>query len=206
MACFGSPIPNNDWLISPSITLGTTGNVVSFWAKTCEPVGTGERFKVGISTSNTTAGVTLLSTGSYVTVPANATWVQYTYPIPASFNGQPVYISINCVSIGSPGSLAVDDFKVTTTGQLSTIDIKNSFTESLSIYPNPSTGIVNIVSKNSTPISTVQVIDLNGKIVKDIDTKGNSNLQLNISDLTTGSYFLNAQTKSGLETFKIIKK
>jgi hypothetical protein len=38
----------------------------------------------------------LLSTGSFVTTPATATWTLYTYAVPASFNGQAVYFSINC--------------------------------------------------------------------------------------------------------------
>ena len=130
MVCFAASTPapslNNDWLISPQITLGSTGNVLKFWAKSCDAEYGLEKFKVGISAGNTTANVTLLSTGTIVT-PSNATWVEYTYTVPASFNGQAVYFSINCVSNDQFG-FAVDDFKVTTTGTLATDSFaKNNF-------------------------------------------------------------------------------
>lgn len=204
MVCFaaGTTTPlNNDWLISPQITLGSTGNVVSFWAKSCDSGFGAERFKVGISTGNTTSNVTLLSTGNYVTTPSNITWVEYTYSVPASFNGQAVYFSINCVSNDQFG-FAVDDFKVTTTGQMSTSDF---FAKNFSVYPNPSTGIVNVASKNNNAIDAIQFTDLNGRVVKNINANGVSDTQINISDLTSGVYFLNIKTEVGSGTTKIVK-
>lgn len=204
MVCFaaGTTTPvNNDWLISPQVTLGSTGNVVSFWAKSCDATYGAERFKVGISNAATTAGVTLLSTGSYVTTPSNITWVLYSYNIPASFDGQAVYISINCISPDQFG-FAVDDFKVTTTGQMSTSDF---FAKNFSVYPNPSTGIVNLASKNNAAINAIQLTDLNGRVVKNLNANGVTDMQINISDLTSGVYFLNIQTDAGSGTTKIVK-
>jgi len=205
MVCFsgipaGGVTANNDWLISPQITLGTTGNVVSFWAKNCDSTYP-ERFKVGISSTTSTTGVTALSTGAYVTTPTNITWTQYTYTIPDSFNGQAVYISINCVSNDQYG-FAVDDFKVTTTGQMSTADF---FAKNFSVFPNPSTGVVNVLSKNNNAIDAIQLTDLNGRVVKNINANGVSDTQINISDLTSGVYFLNVKTEAGSGTTKILK-
>lgn len=54
-------------------------------------------------------------------------------------------------------------------------------------------------------INTIQITDLNGRVVKNVNAKGVSETQINISDLTTGMYFLNVQTDSGSGTTKIIK-
>lgn len=198
MVCFAATSSpwNNDWLISPQITLGTTGNVLTFWAKACDGAYA-ETFKVGISSTTATTGVTALSTGN-VTTAANVTWVQYTYAIPASFNSQPVYISINCISQDKFG-LAIDDFKVTTTGTLKTSDFfKNNFT----VYPNPANDVINVSNLGNLEITKASITDVNGRIVKEVNSSFDS---INISELNAGVYFLKINTLEGSGTTKIVK-
>jgi hypothetical protein len=201
MVCFAAstaPALNNDWLISPQMALGSAGNVLTFWAKSCDATYGLEKFKVGISAGNATTGVTLLSTGTVIT-PSTAVWTQYTYTVPTSFNGQSVYFSINCISDDQFG-FAVDDFKVTTTGTLNTESFaKNNFT----VYPNPATDIINISNLNGLEITKSTITDINGRIVKEINSSVNA---INISDLTAGLYFLNVTTTTGNGTTKIVKK
>ena len=205
MVCFASggaaPIVNNDWLISPQITLGTSGNVLTFWAKSCDTAYGLERFKVGVSTTGTAvANFTVISAAPYVTTPSNATWVQYTYALPATYNGLPVNIAINCVSNDQFG-FAVDDFKVTTTG-LSTEDF---FAQNFTMYPNPSNGIVNLSASKNASIEMVQITDLNGRVVKVVNVGGVNESQINVSDLTSGVYFVNVKTATGLGSAKLVK-
>jgi len=201
IACFNSmpPIaPNNDWLISPRIQLGATGNSLTFWAKSAASAYPNERFKIGISTTGTAvANFTVISTGAYIQT--TATWTQYTYNLDA-YAGQNVYISLNCIS-NDQFALLIDDYKVTA----ATLSTSDFFATNFSVYPNPSTGLVNLASKNNTAINTIQITDLNGRVVRNINTKGVSETQINISDLTAGMYFLNVQTDSGSGTTKIIR-
>ena len=203
MVCFAAstaPPVNNDWLISPPITLGASGNVVSFWAKSCDASFGLEKFKVGISAGSGTTDVTLLSTG-VVTTPSNATWVQYTYTVPTSFDGQEVYISINCVSNDQFG-FAVDDFKVTTTS----LSTENFFKSNFAVYPNPATSVLNITSNANAAINAASITDINGRTVKTVSLNAVSEAQINISDLTAGVYFLNVTSDAGTGTSKIVKK
>ena len=200
MVCFAAstaPALNNDWLISPQITLGSSGNVLTFWAKSCDATYGLEKFKVGISAGNTTTGVTLLSTGTIIT-PSTAVWTQYTYTVPASFNGQAVYFSINCISDDQFG-FGVDDFKVTTTGTLST---ENFFKSNFAVYPNPATDVINISNVNGLEITKSTITDINGRIVKAINSAVST---INVGDLSAGVYFLNVTTTTGNGTTKIIK-
>ncbi len=73
------------------------------------------------------------------------------------------------------------------------------------MYPNPSTGIVNLSGKNNVAINTIQLTDLNGRVVRNINANGVSETQINISELTSGVYFLNIQTDSGTGSTKIVK-
>lgn len=206
IACFSAIVdgqsaqqgPNNDWLISPRIQLGATGNSLTFWARSAAANYPNERFKVGVSTTGTAAAnFTVISPGQYVQT--TAAWTQYTYSLD-TYAGQNVYISINCIS-NDQFALLIDDYKVTAT----TLSTSDFFAKNFSVYPNPSNGLVNLASKNNTAINAIQITDLNGRVVRNINTNGVSETQVNISDLTTGMYFLNVQTDLGSGTTKIVK-
>ncbi|MBK6344320.1 MAG: choice-of-anchor J domain-containing protein [Bacteroidales bacterium] len=97
-ACFAAltaSAPNNDWIITPKITV-SGGEQLSFWAKSVTDQYGLERFKVGISATGTEpADFTIISAGSYVEAPLE--WTQFTYSLSA-YEGQQIYIAINCIS------------------------------------------------------------------------------------------------------------
>jgi hypothetical protein len=98
---------NNDWLISPKIKVGVD-NVVNFMAKAADV--TKERFNVLVSTGSTDiSDFVSLTSGNYQTVDYKY-WVPITYSL-ADYEGQEVYIAIQCVSTGA-FMLMVDDFYV----------------------------------------------------------------------------------------------
>jgi len=191
-------VEQSDWLISPQITLGSTENVVTFWAKSYTLEYGAERFKVLVSSNDTeTASFTAISTGNYVAA-ANTTWTEYTYNIPASYNSQSVYIAIQCVSIDS-FMFMVDDFKVTTTG---TVSNDKFFKENFKIFPNPTSDVLNISAINGLEFQEVSIIDMTGRVVKSIS----SGLSIDVSDLASGTYVLYIETLEGKGTSKFIKK
>ncbi|WP_309641061.1 T9SS-dependent choice-of-anchor J family protein [Flavobacterium sp.] len=204
MVCFasvpsttGGATANNDWLISPQITLGTT-NTVKFWAKACDATYFAERFSVWVSTTGVApTDFVKISTGAYLTTP-NITWAEYTYNLAASYNGLPVYIGIKCTSPDMFG-FAIDDFSVSAVA----LATENFVTSNFAVYPNPASSVVNINAKNnSIVINTIQLTDINGRIVKQV--KGMTN-QINISELNAGVYFLKISTDQGTGITKIIK-
>jgi len=65
-------------------------------------------------------------------------------------------------------------------------DIESNITENFSIYPNPATDIVNIVSQNASELA---IYNATGKEVKRIRTNEGST-SINISDLPNGMYFI----------------
>ena len=102
LVCFNKsaplPLVNDDWMISPQITLGT-GNTVKFWAKSGDSgLYFAEKFSVYVSNTTTAvASFVKISAGDFVTLPApGAVWAEYTYTIPASYDNAPVYVAIQC--------------------------------------------------------------------------------------------------------------
>ncbi|AZI55238.1 T9SS C-terminal target domain-containing protein [Epilithonimonas vandammei] len=109
MPADGGSGPNNDWLISPPIQLTTDINNLSFWAKACNATYSAEKFRVYVSTTDTSIdSFTPLS--DIITTPAAVSWKEYSYNL-NQYAGQQVYIAIQCTSEDQFG-FAVDDFKV----------------------------------------------------------------------------------------------
>ena len=110
-ACFSATTPpNNDWFITPKINLESNSSF-SFWAKTANTNYGKERFNVLISTTNNNiSSFTKISTGTYTEAPT--TWTKYNYDLNA-YNGQGVYLAIQCVSNDAHAFL-IDDIEILT--------------------------------------------------------------------------------------------
>lgn len=71
----------------------------------------------------------------------------------------------------------------------------------LKVFPNPAVDVVNVSSKEE--IKAVSIMDLSGKRVKAVQTKG----EVNVSSLTKGTYILQVlYTNGSVENTKLIKK
>ncbi|ALM47735.1 hypothetical protein AMR72_01750 [Flavobacterium psychrophilum] len=194
------PTANNDWVITPKIRLGSTGNVVKFSARSITADYGLERIKVAVSTTGNTNtdDFTVITAGNYVEVPVD--WTEYSLNLDA-YNGQDVYIAINYVT-DDAFALLVDDFSVTTTG---TVGLNDNLASQFSVSPNPANNIININSSNNALINGAEIVDMNGRTVKTATYNGISDAQINISDLSSGVYMMNLTSDQGKTTKKIIK-
>ncbi|NBL64191.1 T9SS type A sorting domain-containing protein [Flavobacterium sp. NST-5] len=78
-------------------------------------------------------------------------------------------------------------------------------TNTLSVFPNPSNGIVNISNAENALLNNVAVMDINGRTVKNIQLSDVLEAQINISDLSAGVYMMNISSDQGTITKKIVK-
>lgn len=90
----------------------------------------------------------------------------------------------------------------TISGLLSVNDLQAS---KLSVYPNPTTGLVNISNDNNSSLTSVSIADLNGRTVKSLKLNGETTSQINIADLSAGVYMMTISSDQGTATKKIIK-
>ncbi len=117
---------NNDWLITPPISLGTNSSL-TLWVKSFTSQWGLERYRIGVSTTNTNpASFTIISGTGFLTAPATA-WEEKTFSL-NDFNGQTVYIGIHCVS-DDAFIFMVDDVVVTT--EAATINPPTNLTANL---------------------------------------------------------------------------
>ena len=76
---------------------------------------------------------------------------------------------------------------------------------SLTVFPNPSTDVIQIIANEGHSPSSYSIYSISGKLIKkgNFSTHQNS---LNISDLTPGNYLLQLKGNNTEETHQIIKK
>ncbi len=83
-------------------------------------------------------------------------------------------------------------------------DIENLRQNGISIYPNPTNGIINIETGNNN-IQNIKISDITGKtLIKKSDIQQNEAIDL--SELESGIYIISIQTDKNIFTTKIIKK
>lgn len=188
----GTTNANNDWLISPQITLGTSGNLLSFWAKAADATYAQETFNVLISTVDTDpSSFSSLDSGL---VPQAIDWEEFTFDLDA-YAGQDVYIAINHVASDQFG-FQVDDFKVSA-DVLGVNDLVfNGFKHFVA------NGQLNLSANAS--MEKVALYNMLGQQV--ISQKLNSNNEtVNISGLQSGVYIVTVSIEGASKTFRIVK-
>lgn len=214
----------SNWLISPEVSL-KNGDVVSFYTRTATyaavptPANTfPDRLELRISTNGSfttlpTGGST--DVGDFTTLAAEvnpdleltvypATWTQFSYTV----SGLPDLTACKVafryfVTNGGPAGansniIAIDSFNVDRP-----LATDSFFAQNFGVFPNPATNVLNIANKSNSAINSIQITDMNGRIVKDV--KGMVE-QINISELNAGVYFLKVTSSQGTGSTKIIKK
>lgn len=179
---------NNDWLITPSVTLGSTGNQISMYLKTLSSSYGDEKFQIGVYTGTgnptTSADFTIINILPYQQVTQNLNidnnWRNFVYNLDA-YSGQTIRIGIHCIT-EEASALLVDDVKITTTG--STLGAsENSLINEVIVYPNPIKDVLSITCDKM--IHHVQIYSTEGKLLKVSYSK-----TINISEFIPGNYFL----------------
>ncbi|HEX9980013.1 MAG TPA: choice-of-anchor J domain-containing protein [Flavobacterium sp.] len=200
----GSP-QNDDFLISPPITLGATNNELTFWVKSLSDSYGLEEFRVYVISGTapvptTAAGFGTPISGLPIVTAPYPNWQQKTYSLNGSSNST---IRVAIRNVGDDHyMLMVDDFKVTS----SLLSVNDVLAGKFSAYPNPSNGIINLTNTESIRVNSVEITDLNGRVVKTVSyTDAPSAIEININELASGMYMMNIASDQGVAVKKIMK-
>lgn len=87
-----------------------------------------------------------------------------------------------------------------------TLAIDKIAPEKFQLYPNPATEKVTISNNANILVQKIKVYDLTGKLIKTQSFTNDSEIQLNVENLTTGTYQLHIQTNEGTAVKNLIKK
>lgn len=78
---------------------------------------------------------------------------------------------------------------------------------SIGLYPNPTEGLLNLAITNygANETMTISIVDQAGRIVRTIDTSVQSNIQLDLSEIESGSYQAIIQLNDYQKTIRFVK-
>ncbi len=113
--------------------------------------------------------------------------------------------STNVIDINALGTVINETIRLYEAQDRSTLNINDSLLASneIKLYPNPTTNILNIKSSDRTTITSIQIIDLNGRVVLN---RLNHTESIDVSHLHSGLYIVNFETSKGYITKRFIKK
>lgn len=182
------------FLITPQISLGAYGNIVSWRSMSHDP-SFPDWIMVLISTTGTEIEDftdTLFRLNNEF-----AEWTERSVNMSDSgYVSQNVYLAfVNHTNRGF--KLYIDDIQVEINNPLSTPQMTLS---PVQIYPNPASEILNFVAENA--VSTIQIVDVSGKIVLSSNAQSNS---IDVSMLNAGIYYIRFFLGESVET-KIFQK
>lgn len=159
--------------------------------------------KIGISYNKTTGQVIIKAPGlatAGVTIPGSSS---ATDPLEVDFFTSSG--STSTTANASSTSATFDNLVIRASATDTLLENANfASTVDFSVYPNPSNDVVNISNSTNAIISTIEMTDLNGRVVKNVSLNATEG-QVNISDLSTGVYMMNVSSDQGSITKKIIK-
>lgn len=76
--------------------------------------------------------------------------------------------------------------------------------EKITLYPNPTRNIVTLIAHHSE-VKSIQLFDLQGRMVKDVMVKSGKSFQIDVSDLTSSVYLVAIETTQGITTKRLLK-
>lgn len=195
----GGATANNDWLITPALTLGSSANILTFWVKALSPNFI-ESYKVGVYTGSgnptSAANFTIVSSPATLAAPF-AAWQQVTINLDA-YAGQTIKIGFQYMS-ADKYMFMLDDVKVTAIGVLATNEV-SSKAKTASFYPNPTKGEINI--KTDKKVKMISIVDMSGRTVMKTESE-----KADISSLPKGTYMIKAEFNDLTSaTEKVIKE
>lgn len=74
------------------------------------------------------------------------------------------------------------------------------------MYPNPAANMLNITNSENMLVNLVEIYDITGKLISTQNFNQQTELQLNVENLASGTYMLHIQTNEGKAVKKMVKK
>jgi hypothetical protein len=194
----------SDYLFSRGINMQAGEQItINYYIRKFNSAGTTAvvnlRSKIGNAATVAAATTTLLTHAAFNSLTYQQQTTTYTAPAAGVY-----YIGFECYSpqhtAAQRAFILLDAFNVTTN-----LSNDSFLAANLSVYPNPTSSVVNISNTLNAVVNTVEIADLNGRVVKTLNVN-NTEAQISISDLAAGVYMLKVSTDQGTATKKIVKQ
>ena len=200
------PLTPNNYAFTPAIDLsgffpGSGTAELSWKVMAIDAAWDLEQYTVYVGTENTVAH--MLASPLSFNEPSLAgvnTLTERTLDV-TDYLGQIIYVAFRHHGVSDQFTMEVDDVAV----EVSTMSTENFFASNYQVYPNPASDNLNISGRNNINLTSVELTDMNGRVVKNLNV-GAVSTQLNIADLNAGIYLLKVTSDQGVGTTKVVKR
>jgi len=198
----GALTPDN-LLFTPTMDIPTaeTGIVFKMRVAASYTPDFAENFTVYVYDNADGANLSAPIHSETLTAGSDGTAKMISVDVPVTFAGKTIGFLIRHHDCTNQELFMIDDFEVSYGNSLSTED--NSIGK-MSIYPNSVKEIVTI--NTNKVINSITIVNQLGQTVKVIQEKEILNNTLNLSNLSSGLYFMSIKVENGSQSFKIIKE
>ncbi len=86
------------------------------------------------------------------------------------------------------------------------VNVNEWISSKFNVYPNPTTNVVNITNSENMLVNQITIYDVTGKQLSTKNFNNETEIQLNVENLASGTYLLHLQTNQGMAVKKLIKK
>ena len=186
-ATAGALTPDN-WLITPAFTVDA-GEKMSWWVAAQDPAYPADVYEVVIST--TTADIASFTTQLHLETLASDQWAMHEYDLSA-YAGQTIYAAFHHYNCTDNYVMKIDNVVLPE----GTNTVENVATSAVAIYPNPSTGLVNI---NNVAGADIVIYNILGEQVSAIKAANQFNT-VDLSAYGQGTYFVKVVSASQTTT------
>lgn len=190
---FDQPGIADRWLITPSVSLGTFGNYLSWTAKSHD-ASYAEGYLVLLSTTDT--AVESFTDTLKVVNYEDVYWTNHLVNLSEEgFDDQPVHIAFVLRTIDG-FKFYMDSLKVVAEDPVSVE--KQEPIVTFKLYPNPATEKITVQA--DVPVQRVIIRDVNGAVILQTEEK-----EINIQHLSAGIYFVELIHDKGVSSRKFVK-
>src|SRR5690554_530027 len=99
-----------------------------------------------------------------------------------------------------------DNINISATNTAPTVSVKDFISDKFNVFHNPVADIVTITNSENIAIKEIAIYDINGKHICTYPNLTKYEMQVNVQELNSGTYFLHITTDKGLGIKKMIKK
>lgn len=191
---YNSASAANDWLISTCISLETGITYRLGYAYKVQSATYPESMMVHMGTGNTPADQTIMLT-DYASLD-NITYVTGGVDFTVPANGT-YYFGWHCHSAADMWNLFLDDITISDATGVN----ESENTQNISIFPNPTSGTLNVVS--GADVNNITITNMVGAVVYNNEVNGKQ-FQINTSTFGQGMYFITFKNEAGISTQKFI--
>lgn len=124
-------------------------------------------------------------------------------------NEEPTHIVFSNIAshyYNSTLKFKIDNINMSAINNAPTADIKDYISDKFNLYPNPAKDILNITNNENLGIELIKIYNTNGKLINIKMFNKEPNVQLDISNYTTGTYLLHISSTKGTAIKKVIKE